>query len=157
LTLGTDLPKRMQTFFVTNRNIEIVFSEICLTCLIIIRSLSTHQKIKIENWTPSTIYFLKNCSKTDSVWWTVVKEVKCRWRFWLSILVQVSRPRYVRTARWYSDVMKFNLMECESRLIDGENGCRLSFENHPWNLECSTHPLASRDSTDCGANTWSPF
>jgi hypothetical protein len=39
------------------------------------------------------------------------KNSNVRWRFWLSILLQIYRPSYVRTARRYSDVMEFTGME----------------------------------------------
>jgi hypothetical protein len=81
------------------------------------------------------------------------KNSNIRWRFWVSILVQIDRPRYVKTARRYSDGIEFNGLESQNRLIDGKNSCKLPFGTPPWNPGYSIHLLSSLDSTDSGVNT----
>jgi hypothetical protein len=55
------------------------------------------------------------------------KKSNVLWGFWLSILVHINRPRYVRTARRCSHVKEWNEMKSENRVIDDENGWKPHF------------------------------
>jgi hypothetical protein len=74
-TFDTDLLKRKPNFFsVTHRDMEIEFSEFILTYFLSIRSLWTHQMIEMKDFARTTICFIRNCTKADSLWRTVVKK-----------------------------------------------------------------------------------